>query len=126
MTLPERYVHLRDGRRRADRLVWAGLGRRPDPRRDVPTIVVEFVSEGRRNGRRDYVEKRREYLQLGVREYWVFDRFRRCLTAFRDLPGEAAETLIPEAETYRTPRLPGFELPLARLLAAADDWQGRG
>jgi hypothetical protein len=27
-----------------------------------------------------------------------------------------------EPETYRTPRLPGFELPLARLLEVADAW----
>jgi Uma2 family endonuclease len=82
-TLPEQYVRTRDSRRRADRVIWAGLGRQPDPRRDTPTIVVEFVSAGKRSRRRDYLEKRREYLAAGVAEYWIIDRFRRVLTVYR-------------------------------------------
>jgi hypothetical protein len=30
--------------------------------------------------------------------------------------------VVKAEETYRTPLLPGFELPLARLLKVADDW----
>src|SRR5438270_5050030 len=60
-TFPERYVSTHDSRRRADRVVWAGLGRRPHPKDDVPAIVIEFVSAGRKNWQRDYVEQRREY-----------------------------------------------------------------
>ena len=119
-TLSEQFVRTLDSRRRADRVIWAGLGRLPDPRRDVPTIVVEFVSSGKRNRLRDYVEKRGEYLAIGVAEYWVIDRFRRTLTVYR--AGEP-DLVIPHDGTYQTPRLPGFELPLARLLAAADRWQ---
>ena len=74
-TVFEQYVYLPASRRRADRLVWAGLGRVPDPRKDVPTIAVEFVSKSTRDRVRDYEEKRREYLELGVREYWIIDRF---------------------------------------------------
>jgi Uma2 family endonuclease len=119
-TLSEQYVRTLDSRRRADRVIWAGLGRQPNPRRDVPTIVVEFVSPGKRNRLRDYVEKRGEYLAIGVAEYWVIDRFRRTLTVYR--AGEP-DVVVPHDGTYRTPRLPGFELPLARVLAAADRWQ---
>ena len=32
---------------------------------------------------------------------------------------------VAEKEVYRTDLLPGFELPLARLLAAADRWKKR-
>jgi Uma2 family endonuclease len=123
LTLQERYVRLPDSRRKADRVIWAGLGRRPNPREDVPTIVVEFVSAGKRNWWRDYVEKRRDYLELGVPEYWLFDRFRRTMTVYRNAPAGATEMVIPEDQTYHTPLLPGFELPLVRLLAAADAWQ---
>jgi Uma2 family endonuclease len=122
LTLQERYVRLPDSRRKADRVIWSGLGRRPNPREDVPTIVVEFVSAGKRNWRRDYVEKRRDYLELGVPEYWLLDRFRRTMTVYRNAPAGATEIVIPEDQTYHTPLLPGFELPLARLLAAADAW----
>src|SRR5438132_8692835 len=56
-TLPERYVQTHNSRRRADRLIWAGLGRQPRPNVDVPTIVVEFVSKRKRDQRRDYEDK---------------------------------------------------------------------
>lgn len=120
-TLPERFVRTHDSRRRADRVVWAGLGRQPDPKSDTPTIVVEFVSVGKRDWSRDYVEKRKEYLELGVSEYWIIDRFRRTMTVYRQPPG-SAEQMVPENGTYSTSLLPGFELPLARLLAVADAW----
>ena len=120
ITLSERYIRTQDSRRRADRVIWAGLGRRPDPTRDVPTIVVEFVSKRSRDRRRDYVEKRREYLAIGVSEYWIIDRFPRTMTVYRK-PED--ELVIPEEDVYRTDRLPGFELPLARLLAVADRWR---
>ncbi|MEX2188864.1 MAG: Uma2 family endonuclease [Pirellulales bacterium] len=122
-TLPERYVRLVDSRRRADRVIWAGLGRMPDPAVDVPTIVVEFVSAGRRDWRRDYIEKRQEYLALGVREYWVIDRFDRKMTVYRPPVDAKNETVVGEGDVYRSKILPGFELPLARLLAAADAWR---
>lgn len=122
-TLAERYVRTAESRRRADRVIWAGLGRRPDPTVDVPTIVVEFVSAGKRNYVRDYVDKRHEYLEIGVTEYWIIDRFHRTLTVFRQGPADAAEQVVTVNETYTTPLLPGFELPLARLLAVADAWK---
>src|SRR3954447_21715146 len=55
-TLAERYIRTQDSRRRADRVIWGGRGRRPDPRVDIPTIAVEFVSRSRRDWRRDYEE----------------------------------------------------------------------
>ena len=122
LTLPERYVRTHDSRRQADRLIWAGLGRRPDPDVDVPAIVVELVSRRRRDRRRDYEEKRREYLAIGVAEYWVIDRFQRIMTVFRR---DAEPLVVGEGDVYRTALLPGFELPLARLLERADRWRDR-
>jgi Uma2 family endonuclease len=105
--------------RRADRVIWAGLGRQPDPKTDVPTIVVEIVSRRRRDQRRDYEEKRKEYAAIGVKEYWVFDRFRRTLTVCR---GDEVTRIVKQSETYETPLLPGFQLPVGKLLAVADRW----
>ncbi len=121
MTLPERYVYLTDGsRRRADRVVWAGLGRLPDPKLDPPTIAVEFVSKSRRDRKRDYEIKRAEYREVGVAEYWIVDRFRRTMTvSFLD----GTERIVLESENYQTPKLPGFELPLHSLLSVADRWK---
>ena len=122
-TLEEEYVRVPDGRRRADRVIWTGLGRQPDLDTDVPTIVVEFVSAGRRSWIRDYVEKRDEYLALGVVEYWVINRFERNMTVFRKrASGKLDEQLFSELETYRCELLPGFELNLTSLLTVADRW----
>jgi Uma2 family endonuclease len=119
-TLPQQYVFSVKSRRIADRLIWTGLRRFPNRKRDVPTIAVEFVSAGKRNQQRDYVDKRQEYLATGVREYWIFDRFHRTLTVIHNKPSKVREQVVAEQDTYTSPLLPGFVVPLARLLQAAD------
>ncbi len=42
---PNNTSRLPDSRRRADRVIWVGLGRVPNPQSDVPAIVAEFVSQ---------------------------------------------------------------------------------
>lgn len=83
---------------------------------------MEFVSAGKRIWKRDYVTKKDEYRELGIKEYWIVDRFSRTLTVHRNTPEGATELVISEGEIYRTPLLPGFELPLSELLEAADAW----
>lgn len=122
-TLNEATIYFPNNRRRADRAIWIGLGRLPNPEIDVPTITIEFVSKRKRDRGRDYEEKRREYLALGVREYWVFDRSRHVLTVFRQPPADPAEVTIEGDRTYQTPLLPGFELPLGRIWRLADEWK---
>ncbi len=119
-TLPQQYVRTRRSRRLADRLIWTGLGRVPNRRRDLPTIAVEFVSAGRRNRQRDYVDKRREYIKAGIREYWIIDRFQRTLTVIHNRRNGPKEQVIAETQSYESRLLPGFKVPLAPLLAAAD------
>lgn len=123
-TAPEQDILCGNNRRRADRAIWIGRGERFDPDRDTPTIAVEFVSGTSRDRRRDYIEKRAEYAAAGVREYWVIDRFgvetagetSGDMTVFR---GPDETLVVTASETYRTPLLPGFELPLGKLLEKA-------
>ena len=61
-------------------------------------------------------------MAAGVKEYWIIDRFLRPLTVVRRTTGKIIEKIITEGKTYRTALLPGFELPLADLLALADRW----
>ncbi len=121
LNLYEETIETRQNRRRADQAIWAGLGRNPK-KGDIPTVVAEFVSSGKVNRERDYVTKRTEYREIGVREYWVIDRFRRALTVFRFSGESDQELVISEKQTCETPLLPGFVLPLAPLLALADRW----
>ncbi len=122
-TLPQQYVYTRTSRRLADRLIWTRLGRAPNFEEDLPTVAVEFDSKRKRDWQRDYVLKRREYSKLGIEEYWIIDRFRRTMTVIITEGGKQREIVVRENESYRTPRLPGFELPLRRLFAAADRYE---
>jgi Uma2 family endonuclease len=119
-TIPGHCIPSAGNRRRADRAVWAGLGRVPNLRSDLPTIAIEFVSEGKRDRNRDYVEKRNEYLDAGIAEYWIIDRFRRQMTVVRATDRSPEEIVVQEQESYSSPLLPGFELPPAQILAEAD------
>lgn len=122
-TLSEQELETPSGTRRADRAIWCGLGRQPDETIDVPTILVEFVAKRARDRKRGYEEKRADYAGIGVKEYWIIDRFRRTMTVCR---GAKDLQIVKEAETYRTDLLPGFELSLAKLLAVADRWESAG
>jgi len=118
-TIFEHYIRIPNTRRRSDRVVWTGLGRVPNIKTDVPAIVTEFLSPGKRSWTRDYNEKRQQLRDVGVKEYWLFDRFERKLTVFR---GEE-EITVPHDATYTTPLLPEFTLPVGQILACAEDWK---
>ena len=127
LTLPEHNVRTKHQNRRADRAIWAGLGRRPRTRgaakaRDIPTIIVEFPSWRPADQRRDYQQKRIEYRDAGVQEYWIIDRFRRTMTVYRWRGRRWIKQTVREQETYPTPLLQNFELPLAKLLAISDKY----
>jgi Uma2 family endonuclease len=83
----------------------------------IPEIVIEVVSPG--SEQRDYVEKREEYLQFGVLEYWVIDAGRQEMLALRRSGGRWAERIVRSGEIYQTPQLPDFEFALAPIFDAA-------
>jgi Uma2 family endonuclease len=83
----------------------------------IPDIVVEVISRG--SELRDHDEKREEYLNIGVREYWVLDHFKQEMLALRRVKGRWSERHVRPGEGYRTRLLPGFELDLAGVFAAA-------
>jgi Uma2 family endonuclease len=75
-----------------------------------PDLVVEIISP--ESEQRDRVEKRHEYEQAGIPEYWLLDPARREATFL--LLG-ADGRYAPASATggvYRSRILPGFQLPL--------------
>lgn len=118
-TLPNQYLRLEGSRRLADRVIWTQLGRFPYVDKDVPTVAAEFVSRRKRDRVRDYEEKRKEYPAAGVKEYWIIDPFKRILTVCVKRRGKVVDQVFQEHEIYRTDLLPGFELPIRRLLDLA-------
>ena len=124
-TLAEETIETKKNRRRADRVIWAGLGHLPGPH-EPPTIIIEFVSKGRINRERDYIAKRAEYREIGVKEYWIVDRFSKTMTVCIFANDRDQELVIPSDQTYSTPWLPGYELLLRRLLDLAERWAKKG
>ena len=73
-----------------------------------PHIVVEVVSRGGK--KRDYIEKREEYLRLGVREYWILDLAKRKMLVLTRVGDTWEETLVVPGALHRSSLLPGLEV----------------
>ncbi len=86
--------------------------------RAAPELVVEVLSPGRENERRDREVKLALYARQGVQEYWMVDWQRQSVEVYRRVDGELrlVETLTG-ADALTTPLLPGFACPIARLWA---------
>ena len=78
----------------------------------APDLVFETVSGGGDDRKRDYVDKRAEYLQIGVKEYVIVDRFERRVTVLRRVRGKFSEEHLGPDDTYTTSLLPGLKIPL--------------
>jgi Uma2 family endonuclease len=90
-------------------------GRRP------ASFAVEVVSRGVEAHERDHVTKPQEYLEYGLREYWIVDPFERRVTVLvRD--GDAwAERVVAGDQSAESAVLPGFVVPVAELWAGEED-----
>ena len=97
----------------------------PPPRRKkpwsvwVPALVVEVVSPD--SAQRDRIEKREEYLDFGVKEYWIVDADRREMLVLRRVRGKWKETAVREGDACASPLLPGLSFDFAQVMRAADD-----
>ena len=80
----------------------------------APDILIEILSPGAENHRRDLSVKRQLYAKYGVREYWVIDPEDCSVAIYRRL-GQSLEkivTLIDDDE-ITSPVLPGFQLAVS-------------
>ena len=84
------------------------------PRR-VPDLIYEFVSKDRSDQERDYIDKRKEYLDIGVKEYVIVDRFKHAVLVLTFEPNQEdyVEAWLNEDQSYVTPLLPGLTVNLS-------------
>lgn len=83
----------------------------------APEIVVEVLSPGNANTRRDRETKLKLYSRRGVEEYWIVDWLMRQVEVYRR-EGHAlqlAATLLARDE-LTSPLLPGFSCPVSGLV----------
>jgi Uma2 family endonuclease len=82
--------------------------------RRAPELVVEVLSPGATNERRDREAKLTLYARRGVDEYWIVDWRHRVVDVFRR-DGEALlqTSRLREDDNVTSPLLPGFSAPVA-------------
>ena len=80
----------------------------------APDIVIEILSPGSENHRRDLSVKRQLYAKYGIAEYWVLDPENRSVEIYRLLSDTLAKvvTLIDDEEITSL-ILPAFQLKVS-------------
>lgn len=77
----------------------------------APDIVVEILSPGSENRRRDLSVKRQLYAKYGVKEYWIVDSENQSILIFH-LQEQTLEEIatLHGVDVITSPLLPGFHL----------------
>lgn len=83
---------------------------------EMPELVIEVLSPGAANARRDRERKLEVYARYGAVEYWIVDWQQRSLEQYRTTDGDMQlVATYGEADTLSSPLLAEFALPLAPL-----------
>lgn len=79
-------------------------------------LVIEILSPGNANRRRDIVAKRNLYGKYKIEEYWIVDSENRSVSIFRQSSGAlAATTSFVRSDTLTSTILPGFHIAVEKL-----------
>ena len=105
-------------------LVWISHERRALARdekghyRIAPELVIEVLSPGSVNERRDRDLKLNLYSRQGVQEYWIADWRQHLVEVYRrEDEGLRLVTTLSDSDVLTSPLLPGFACPVASLWA---------
>lgn len=86
-----------------------------------PELMIEVLSPGTANERRDREAKLKLYSQRGALEYWIIDWRQRQVAVYRreNAALRLAATLFAE-DVLRSPNLPGFSIIVKQLFMKKD------
>lgn len=87
----------------------------------APDLVVEVISPSSR--KRDLRDKANLYMHAGVPEYWIVDPESEAITVYV-LSGGGYLPSVSAGGVARSQVLPGFEVVVAEIFAAAGDLAG--
>ncbi|MGF1569658.1 MAG: Uma2 family endonuclease [Nodosilinea sp.] len=82
-----------------------------------PQLVVEVVSPGAENHRRDYIEKRNQYEWRGIPEYWILDPGLAQVTVLSLTPQGYDEALFQGSAVVESPSFPTWSLTAEAMLS---------
>ena len=84
----------------------------------APELVVEVLSPGKENEKKDREDKLKLYSDRGVEEYWICDRFQQTIENYRRKERELKlTTTLSNKDVLTSPLLPGFNYPVAQIFA---------
>jgi Uma2 family endonuclease len=86
-----------------------------------PLLVVEIVSPGPDNRRRDYLDKRNQYEWRGIPEYWIVDPQDSCVTVLSMVKGNYVETIFDKSQTVVSPIFAELALTVEAILSALNN-----
>lgn len=81
-----------------------------------PMLVVEVVSSGADNHRRDYIDKRNQYEWRGIPEYWILDPIQGQVTVLFLTEESYEESVFVGNETVISPTFAAWILTAAEML----------
>jgi Uma2 family endonuclease len=82
----------------------------------APELVIEILSPGRENERRDRVAKLDLYARRGADEYWLVDWQQRQVEVYqRSDDALRLVATLGRSDTLESPLLPGFSVQVGRL-----------
>jgi len=73
----------------------------------APDLIIEILSPGAENERRDRQAKRQLYAKYGVKEYWIVDSQKATIQIYRSAKLRLTATLSKK-DKLTSPLLPGF------------------
>ncbi len=83
-----------------------------------PILVVEVVSPGAENHRRDYVDKRNQYEWRGIPEYWIVDPIKQQVTVLSLTADGYEDTVFMGDEMVVSQTFTDWKLTAAEMLLA--------
>src|SRR5215510_508405 len=84
----------------------------------APDLIVEVLSPGRRNQRRDREAKLGLYSRRGVMEYWIVDWQNHSIEVYRQENAQLIQiTTLVKGDLIDSPLLPGFMAGVDELFA---------
>jgi Uma2 family endonuclease len=84
----------------------------------APELIIEILSAGSENIRRDRIAKYELYGKYGVKEYWMIDRDQQTVEVYR-LKGKSLElaSKLRDFDRLTTPILPDFSCAARQIFA---------
>jgi Uma2 family endonuclease len=92
------------------------LGNQPDILHEPCLLVIEIVSPTCRSV--DTVEKRKEYAQFGIPEYWIVDFLVGTFSVLNLVNGSYIEKVYREAELIASDIFPSISLSMNQVMAS--------